>query len=73
MDGKAAEALVDDGVMDLWAAAEFTGLGRSKLYELMDAGQLPFVRIGRTRRIPRRALVRLLVSGLVGGHAAPPP
>ena len=37
-------------------AAELVGLGRSKLYELMQAGQIPVIRIGRGVRIPASGL-----------------
>lgn len=37
-------------------AAAALGIGRSKLYELMAAGQLESVHIGTCRRIPRSAL-----------------
>jgi excisionase family DNA binding protein len=32
------------------------GLGRSKVYELMQRGELPVVRIGRSVRVPAAAL-----------------
>lgn len=41
------------------------GLGRSKVYELIAAGELPSVQIGRARRVRREDLetyVRLLRS-----------
>ena len=34
-------------------AAEALGLGRSKIYDLMGQGRLPFVLIGTSRRVPR--------------------
>jgi len=34
-------------------AAALVGLSRSKFYQEMDKGTFPFVRVGRTRRIPR--------------------
>jgi excisionase family DNA binding protein len=37
-------------------AAAALGISRSKVYALMDAGTLPFVKLGRTRHISRRAL-----------------
>ena len=37
-------------------AAEHLRVSRSKLYELLAAGELPSVRIGRTRRIAMSAL-----------------
>ena len=32
------------------------GLGRSKVYELIASGDLPVVRIGRSVRVPSKAL-----------------
>lgn len=37
-------------------AATLLGIGRSKLYELLAAGELPVVRIGRSVRIPVEGL-----------------
>lgn len=39
-------------------AATLLGVGRSMIYELLRAGKLPAVHIGRTTSIPVRALVR---------------
>jgi excisionase family DNA binding protein len=36
--------------------ARLLGIGRTKVYELMAAGELPVVRIGRFVRVPRRSL-----------------
>ena len=33
-------------------AAEAVGLGRSKLYQLIQAGEIPAVKIGRSTRVP---------------------
>lgn len=41
-------------------AAEALGVGRTKVYELMAAGRLASVRIGRSRRVPTRALAELV-------------
>ncbi len=65
------EELVEEGLVSLEDAMEFLSLGRSTLYELMDKGMLPYSKIGRSRRIPRRALVRLAQLTLRGGHALP--
>jgi len=62
------EALCRDGLMAVKEAAGFLGLSRSKLYELMDNGQLPYVKIGRSRRVPRQAVVELAARGLQGGY-----
>jgi len=37
-------------------AAERLGIGRAKLYELLKAGVIPSVQIGRSRRISAGAL-----------------
>lgn len=33
-------------------AADALGIGVTKLYELMDSGQIPWIRVGSHRRIP---------------------
>ena len=57
--------LVADGLVTVNEAAEWLGLGRSKVYTMMEQGELAYVQIGRARRIPRGALVDVAVSGLV--------
>jgi excisionase family DNA binding protein len=37
-------------------ASELTQLGRSTIYQLLKSGELQSVKIGRSRRIPRKAL-----------------
>ena len=37
-------------------ATQLTGLGRSKIYELLASGQLRSIAVGRARRIPADAL-----------------
>jgi len=37
-------------------AATALGIGRSKVYELLQTGQLPSVRIGACRRVPAEAV-----------------
>src|SRR4051812_34658903 len=51
------EQLMSDGLDRIETAGRFLGISRSRVYELMDAGELKFVKIGRSRRIPRRALI----------------
>jgi excisionase family DNA binding protein len=38
-------------------AVELTGIGRSKLYELMGSGELESVKCGKRRLIPAEALM----------------
>lgn len=61
------ERVFDDGLLSVSAAAMFLGLGKSKLYELMDAGELVYVKLGKARRIPKRALIELARANLRGG------
>ena len=43
-------------------AAEALGIGRSKLYELIQSGQLSSVRIGTCRRIPADVVHRFVAD-----------
>jgi excisionase family DNA binding protein len=43
-------------------AARALGIGRSKLYQLIQSGRLQSVLIGRSRRIPARALTNYIAS-----------
>lgn len=43
-------------------AANVLGIGRSKLYELLQTGELVSVRIGSCRRVPADALHSFLLS-----------
>ncbi|MET8505466.1 helix-turn-helix domain-containing protein [Streptomyces sp. NPDC004787] len=45
------------------AAAEALSFGRSTVYELMAAGVLPYVKVGRARRI-RRSDLEAFAAGL---------
>jgi excisionase family DNA binding protein len=42
------------------AVCERTGIGRSKLYQLMASGDLESVRVGRRRLIPEAALIQFV-------------
>jgi excisionase family DNA binding protein len=44
-------------------AAAILRVGRNQLYQAIARGQLSGVRIGRTIRIPKQALLDLLTSG----------
>ena len=59
--------LLEDGLVSVAEAAQFLSLSRSSLYVLMDAGRLAYVKLGRARRIPRRALIELVRANLRGG------
>ncbi len=61
------EHIVGEGLLSVSEAARFLGLSRSKTYCLMEGGELAYVKIGRARRIPRRALIELAARHLTGG------
>lgn len=48
-------------------AAQSLGISRRTVYELMDAGKLSTVKLGRRRLVPARELERLVA--LQGGSA----
>jgi len=43
-------------------AARLLGLGRSKVFQMIAAGELPVVRLGRSVRVPKAELVRWIES-----------
>ena len=51
-------------------AARVIGLGRSKLYELLAAGQIESVHIGRCRRVPAAALIEYVERLRAGREVA---
>lgn len=56
--------LVADGLVTIPEAEALLRLSRTSIYGLMASGDLPFVRIGRSRRVPRRAVVALAARNL---------
>ena len=64
-DDNANMGLVEDGLLSLAEAQEFTRLSRSDIYARMDRGELPYCKLGRRRLIPRRALIELVYHSLV--------
>jgi len=48
-----------EGLCTLTEAGKFLHVSRSKVYILMNSGQLPFLKLGRTRRITWEALYSL--------------
>jgi excisionase family DNA binding protein len=62
---KAAE-LVADGLDRVGEVARFLKVSMSTVYGLMQRGALPYVKIGKLRRVPHRAVVELAASGFAG-------
>jgi excisionase family DNA binding protein len=69
MSQKLNREMLEGGLVTIGDAATFLRLGRSTVYQLLEAGQLPSVKIGRARRIPRAAIVELAARHLVGNGA----
>jgi len=59
-----------DGALGIRQAAEWLGISRSRLYELLAEGGIPTVRIGRRRVVPRAALRAFLAERLAETTAA---
>ena len=59
-DPQDREALCGDGLLTVREAAEFLSISRSKLYEMMDNGELNFVKLGRCVRYRRSDLDQYL-------------
>lgn len=70
MNKQDGECLVADGLVSIDDAMGFLQVSRSTLYALMDQGLLQYVKLGRARRIPKKALIELAASNLRGGFAA---
>lgn len=59
--------LADDGVVTVGEAARFLQFHPTTVYRLMDGGVIAYLKIGRVRRIPRRALTTFVAARLRGG------
>ena len=62
---KAKIALVSSGMLNIRQAEEISGFKKSFLYNRMASGDLPYVKIGGGRRIPKQALLEFLAENLV--------
>lgn len=51
--------------MNVKQAADFLGISVAGVYKLMSVGQLGYAKIGRSRRIPKNALVAFAAKNLV--------
>lgn len=59
--------IVKDGLVTVLDAAKFLSSSRSTLYNIMEAGELQYVKIGKSRRIPKNALLELARVNITGG------
>ncbi len=59
-----AENTVAEGLMRIKEVVEFLGIGRSTVYELIADGKLASVQVGRSKRVPRKAVIQFAASRL---------
>lgn len=64
------DELLAEGTVTVSGAKQEFGIGRSRLYEWMSDGSLPYSQVGARRLIPRVALKRIIAAGMVGGEDA---
>jgi excisionase family DNA binding protein len=49
--------ILQDGFATVAEAAKYLGLGRAKVYQLMEQENLAYAKFGKSRRIPWRGLI----------------
>ncbi len=54
-----------DGLHSVHEVAALLAVSRSKVYGLMREGRLSYVKLGRARRIPARAVAKLIDDHLI--------
>jgi excisionase family DNA binding protein len=64
----AALRLMADGLDTVPAAAKFLGISRTAMYSLMEKGLLDYVKIGKSRRIPHRAVLEFAARNLISSR-----
>ncbi|QDU28508.1 Helix-turn-helix domain protein [Anatilimnocola aggregata] len=46
--------------------ARYLSLSRSKIYAMMDAGELPYVKLGKSRRVNWTDVLKLIADNTIG-------
>jgi excisionase family DNA binding protein len=64
-DNQKLEEMLSEGLDRIPEVSRYLKVSRSQVYALMERGVLPYVRIGRSRRVPHRAVVDLVMRNLV--------
>jgi excisionase family DNA binding protein len=54
-----------EGLARITEAVEFLGISRAKLYSMMEGGELPYVKLGKSRRLRWSDLEALVEKCLV--------
>ncbi len=55
-----SSSTIDEGLLRITEASRFLGVSRSKLYSLMETGEVAYVKFGKSRRIAWSELRRLV-------------
>ena len=58
---------MDSLLVTVKEAANYLRLSRATIYNLMESGHMPYVKIGKSRRIPRQNLCDMVTKNIVGG------
>ena len=66
------QEIVTEGLERITQSAKFLGVSRSFVYRLINEGVLPSVKIGKSRRVPIKAVRELAASCLVVPDAVMP-
>lgn len=64
--------LADQGFMSIAEVGEFLRLGRTTVFGLMKSGALPYAKLGRPRRVPRRSVVEFGARALTAQSPVDP-
>ena len=67
MSNSTNNEIISDGLERISEAAAFLGMSRSHVYRLIRGGVLPSVKIGKSRRVPIRAVRDLALNSMVSG------
>lgn len=59
---------VHDRLLRISEAALFLAVSRSSIYQLMEHGQLPYVKVGRARRVRQQDLDQFVLARLIGAR-----
>jgi excisionase family DNA binding protein len=65
MQTSRSDELISDGLERISETARFLGVSRSHVYRLIQEGVLPSVKIGKSRRVPVRAVRELVLNKMV--------
>ena len=55
-----------DRLVNVGTVAKHLAVSRSKVYQLLDAGELPYVKLGKSRRVRWSDVLTLIDKHLVG-------